>query len=54
MSMVAVVVGIGVLGILAKWITWQAGRSGRSDLGIVSQQWLAEHRTSQTSSRGQQ
>jgi hypothetical protein len=53
MSMVAVVVGIGLLGILVKWITWQAGRSGQSDLGIVSQQWLAEHRSSQTSARAQ-
>jgi hypothetical protein len=53
MSMVAVVVGIGILGILGKWITWQTGRSGRSDLGIVSQQWLAENRSSHTSSRGQ-
>ena len=52
MSMVAAVVGIGILGILVKWITWQTRRSGRSDLGIVSQQWLAEHRSSQTSSRG--
>ena len=53
MSMVVVVVGIGVLGILVKWITWQADRSERSDLGYISQRWLAEHRSSQTSSRGQ-
>ena len=53
MSIVAVLVGIGILGILVKWITWQTERSVRSDLGIVSQQWLAEHRSSQTSSRGQ-
>jgi hypothetical protein len=53
MSMVIVVVGIGILGFFVKWITGQAERSGRSDLGIVSQQWLAEHRSSQTSSRGQ-
>jgi hypothetical protein len=53
MSMVAVVVGIGILGIVVKWFTWQMQRSERSDLDIVSQQWLAEHRSSQTSSRRQ-
>jgi hypothetical protein len=53
MNIVAVVVGIGILGILVKWMTWQTQGSPRSDLGIVSQQWLAEHRSSQTSSRGQ-
>jgi hypothetical protein len=53
MSMMTVVVGIGILGILGKWITGQTARSGRSDLGIVSQRWLAENRSSQTSSRGQ-
>lgn len=53
MSMVFVVVGIGILGIVVKWITWQTDRSERSDLGIVSQRWLAEHRSSQSSSRGQ-
>ena len=53
MSIVAVVVGIGILGIVVKWMTGQTGRDGQSDLGIVSQQWLAEHRSSQKSSRGQ-
>jgi len=53
MSMVAVLVGIGILGILVRSITWRTERSDRTDLGTVSQQWLSEHRSSQTSSRGQ-
>jgi len=53
MTTVAVVVVIGILGILVKLMTGQTGRSRQSDLGIVSQQWLAEHRSSQKSSRGQ-
>jgi len=53
MNMVAVLVGIGILGFLVRSITWQTERRDRSDLGTVSQQWLAEHRSSQTSSRGQ-
>jgi hypothetical protein len=53
MTLVTIVVGIAILGILVKWITRQTERSERFDLGIVSHQWLAEHRSAQTSSRGQ-
>ena len=49
MNVVWIVVGIGIFGVLAKWIGWPHERGGPSELGFVSQQWLAEHRLSQIS-----
>ena len=49
MNVVWIIVGVGIVGFLAKWIAWSGTRGGQSDLGFVSQQWLAEHRLSQIS-----
>ena len=49
MNVVWIVVGIGILGGVARWIPWPHERVGQSDLGLVSQQWLADHRLSQIS-----
>jgi hypothetical protein len=49
MTLVAVIVGIGIVGIVAKWVTWRAERGGQQDLGVVSQAWIAEHRASHIS-----
>jgi hypothetical protein len=43
-----VVVAVGIVGALAKWVFGPYER-WQSDLGFVSQQWLAEHRISQIS-----
>ena len=48
MTLVGVIVGIGIIGIVARWVTWRAERAG-PDLGFVSQRWIAEHRSSQMS-----
>jgi hypothetical protein len=49
MNVVWLIVGVGIVGFLAKWIVWSGTRGSQSDLGFVSQQWLAEHRLSQIS-----
>ena len=49
MILVGVIVGIGVVGILAKWMGWRAERGSQQDLGFVSQRWIAEHRASHMS-----
>jgi hypothetical protein len=49
MNVVWIIVGVGIVGFLAKRIAWSGRRDGQSDLGFVSQQWLAEHRLSQIS-----
>ena len=43
-----IVIGIAIVGALATRIAWARGR-WESDLGFVSQEWLAEHRLSQIS-----
>ena len=48
MNVVWIVVGIGIFGVLAR-IAWPHERGEQSNLGFVSQQWLAEHRLSQLS-----
>jgi hypothetical protein len=53
MNIAWIVLGIGVVAVLAKWLAWPANRDARANLGFVSHQWLAEHRLSQVSdSRG--
>ena len=49
MTLVGVIVGIGIVGILAKWMTRRSKRGGQQDLGFVSQSWIAEHRASHLS-----
>jgi hypothetical protein len=49
MSLAWLVVAIGVIAILAKWVTWLDRHGKQSDLGFVSQQWLMEHRLAQIS-----
>jgi len=49
MTLVGVIVGSAIVGILAKWMTWRAERGGQQDLGFVSQRWIAEHRASHLS-----
>jgi len=49
MTVLWILVGIGIFGVLVKAIAWCHQRGGRSDLGFVSHQWLAEHRFSQMS-----
>jgi hypothetical protein len=49
MNVAWIIVGVGIVGFLAKRIAWSGTRDGQSDLGFVSQQWLAEHRLSQIS-----
>lgn len=43
MTLVWIVLGLAVLGAAAK-IAWPRQRDSQSDLGFVSEQWLAEHR----------
>ena len=40
--------GVVVLGTITATLRWSFGRAGDADLGFVSQQWLAEHRHSQS------
>ena len=49
MNALWIVVGIGIVGGLAKRIAWHHERRSPSELGFVSHQWLAEHRLSQIS-----
>jgi hypothetical protein len=46
MTVVWILIGIGIAGLLAKRAGWLRERGGQSDLGVVSDQWLAEHRLS--------
>jgi hypothetical protein len=47
MTLMWIVGGIGVAGIVAKQLLWRGAR--RTDLGSVSHQWLVEHRITQIS-----
>ena len=40
--------GLAVLAAFTVRFWWSTGRARRDDLGVVSQQWLAEHRQSQS------
>jgi nitrogen fixation-related uncharacterized protein len=42
-------VGVAILGTIAVTLRWSLGNTGYPDLGFVSQQWLAEHRHSESS-----
>jgi len=46
MNGVLVAVGLGV-SVLIAVVAWWRGRGRHSDLGFVSNQWVAEHRLSQ-------
>jgi hypothetical protein len=41
-------VGVVTLGTIAATLRWALGRTRYADLGFVSQQWLAEHRHSES------
>jgi hypothetical protein len=49
MNLVWLVVGVGVLGIVAWQVTRRLERGGLSELGFVSERWVAEHRASHMS-----
>jgi len=40
--------GLAMLAAITVRFWWSFGRVGHDDLGFVSQQWLAEHRQSQS------
>jgi hypothetical protein len=43
--------GLAVLAAITARFWWSIGRVRRDDLGVVSQQWLAEHRQQSYSER---
>jgi hypothetical protein len=43
--------GVAVLAAITVRFWWATGRGRQEDLGVVSQQWLAEHRQTQYSER---
>jgi hypothetical protein len=49
MNIVWILVGIGIVGILAKRMALLHERRQQSGLGFVSDRWLAEHRLSRIS-----
>ena len=48
MTVVWIVLGIGLVAVLAKKIVWRQKRWEQLDMGFVSAQWVAEHRLAQT------
>ena len=46
MNTVWMIVGLGVFGAIAAVVRWRGG-GRQTDLGFVSQQWVAENRMSQ-------
>jgi hypothetical protein len=40
--------GVIMLGTITATLRWSLGRAADADLGFVSQQWLAEHRQSES------
>ena len=50
MNIVWIIVGLGVVGAIAA-IGWSQAPGRQSDLGSVSEQWVAEHRLSQNQDR---
>jgi len=48
MSGAWIVLGLGVFGAIVALNWWSHWRGRHPDLGFVSQQWVAEHRLSQT------
>jgi len=47
MNALWIVVGLGLIGAIARTIGRSRRRRRRPDLGFVSHQWVAEHRLSQ-------
>jgi hypothetical protein len=48
MQSVWMLAGLGILAAMTVRFWWSMGRVRRDDLGFVSQQWLAEHRHSES------
>lgn len=48
MQAVWTLAGLGVLGAIITAFWWSTARTRLDDLGLVSQQWLSEHRHSQS------
>ncbi len=48
MESVWTLAGLGALAAITVRFWWSFGRGRHDDLGFVSQQWLAEHRQSQS------
>lgn len=51
MNALWIVIGLGLVGALARTIGWSFRRHRPTDLGLVSHQWIAEHRISQEQDR---
>jgi hypothetical protein len=52
MQSVWTLAGLGMLAAITVSFRWSIGRVRHDDLGFVSQQWLAEHRHSQSHAEG--
>ena len=48
MQSVWALTGLGMLGAITMAFWWSIARARPDDLGLVSQQWLSEHRHSQS------
>jgi hypothetical protein len=48
MSGVWILLGLAVLGVIVKTISWSYARAHQSDLGFVSRRWLTEQHCSPT------
>jgi len=48
MQSVWALVGIGMLGVISMTLWWSLARPRSDDLGLVSEQWLSEHRHTQS------
>jgi hypothetical protein len=48
MDVLWTLVGVILLGPITATLRWSLGRTAHADLGFVSQQWLAEHRQSES------
>jgi hypothetical protein len=51
MNAVFIILGLALVGIVARLIGWSRVRSRPAELGFVSHQWVAEHRLSQGQDR---
>jgi hypothetical protein len=49
MNLVWLIVGVGIFGLIARRMARRPESGGQSDLGSVSQRWVAEHRVSHMS-----
>jgi len=48
MNILWIVIGIGIAGVVLTWMGRRHRAGPASDLGLVSDRWLSEHRLSET------